>query len=99
MPQAMLNIQVDEGLKEQFDLLCLEIGMTPTSVINMFAKAVVKNKKVLMEIISSESEVTSERALQTFYALRKEAKENGLQGMTLDEINQEISSARQDMKV
>ena len=48
MSQAMLNIQVDEGLKNQFDLLCLEIGMTPASVINMFAKAVVKNKKVLI---------------------------------------------------
>ena len=99
MSQAMLNIQVDEGLKNQFDLLCLEIGMTPTSVINMFAKAVVKNKKVLMEIINSESEITSDRALQTFYALREEAKENGLQGFTLDEINQEINSARQEMKV
>lgn len=99
MSQAMLNIQVDEGLKNQFDLLCLEIGMTPASVINMFAKAVVKNKKVLMEIINSEPEVTSDKALQTFYALREEAKENGLQGLTLDEINQEINSARQEMKV
>lgn len=99
MSQAMLNVQVDEGLKKQFDLLCFEIGMTPASVINMFAKAVVKNKKVLMEIINSEPEITSERALRTFYALREEAKENGLQGLTLDEINQEISSARQDMKV
>ena len=99
MSQAMLNVQFDENLKRQFDLLCLEIGMTPASVINTFAKAVVKNKKVLLEIINSEPKVTSERALQAFYALRREAKENGLQGMTLEEINQEINSARQDMKV
>ena len=32
--------------------------------------------------------------MQAFLALREQAKENGLQDMTLDEINEEIRLAR-----
>ena len=32
--------------------------------------------------------------MNAFFALRNEAKRNGLQGMTLDEINDEINLAR-----
>lgn len=41
-------------------------------------------------------EITSEKALQAFYTLRAEAKANGLQEMTLDEINAEIKAAREE---
>ena len=41
-------------------------------------------------------EITSEKALQAFYELRAEAKVNGLQEMTLDEINAEIKAAREE---
>lgn len=41
-------------------------------------------------------ETTSEKALQAFYTLRSEAEKNNLQEMTLDEINAEIKSAREE---
>ena len=43
-----------------------------------------------------KSEITSEKALQSFYELRAEAKANGLQKMTLDEINSEIKAVREE---
>ena len=46
----------------------------------------------------SDDKITSERALQTFYNLRAEAEKNNLQNMTLDEINEEINAARQELK-
>lgn len=44
----------------------------------------------------SEKEITSEKALQSFYKLRNEAEKNNLQDMTLEEINAEIDAARQE---
>jgi len=41
-------------------------------------------------------EISGEKALQAFYTLRAEAKANGLQKMTLDEINAEIKAAREE---
>ena len=46
----------------------------------------------------SDDKITSEKALQTFYNLRAEAEKNNLQNMTLDEINEEINAARQELK-
>lgn len=37
-----------------------------------------------------------EKAIQAFFALRDEARKNGLQGMSLDEINEEINLARKE---
>ena len=53
--------------------------------------------KYIKNFISDEK-ITSERALQTFYNLRAEAEKNNLQNMTLDEINEEINAARQELK-
>ena len=47
------------------------------------------------KFVKSE-EITSEKALQAFYTLREEAKVNGLQDMTLDEINAEIEATRKE---
>ena len=45
MPQATFSIRMDENLKRQFDELCNEFGMTATTAFNVFARAVVREKK------------------------------------------------------
>jgi addiction module RelB/DinJ family antitoxin len=53
MAQAMLSIRIDEGLKKQFDSLCSEFGMTTTTAITVFAKTVVRERKIPFEIAAS----------------------------------------------
>ncbi len=48
------------------------------------------------KFVNLEKEITSEKALQAFYTLREESKLNGLQNMSLDEINSEINAARKE---
>ncbi len=43
---------------------------------------------------SAETEISREGIMQTFEKIRASAKENGLQNMSLDEINKEISLTR-----
>lgn len=82
-------------LKKQFDSLCSDFGMTASTAINVFARAVVRERKIPFEIVSPEPDITRERALAAFYTLREEAEKNALQGMTLDEINEKICLARE----
>lgn len=49
-----------------------------------------------MDEIQASSEV-SPTGMQTFMALRDEAKKNGIQDLSLDEINEEIRMAREGM--
>lgn len=96
MAQSTFSVRMDENLKKQFDELCSDFGMTASTAFNIFARAVVRERKIPFEIASPKQEVTREQAMQTFMALRKQAQENGLQDMTLDEINEEILKARLD---
>lgn len=50
MAQTNLNIRIDENLKQEFDTLCNDLGLTMTSAINVFAKMAVKRQKIPFEI-------------------------------------------------
>lgn len=93
MAQAAFSVRMDETLKRQFDALCTEFGMNATTAFNVFARAVVRERKIPFEIQASE-EITRSSGMQAFRALRDEAKKNGVQDLTLDEINEEIRQAR-----
>ena len=96
MAQATFSVRMDETLKKQLDELCNEFGMTTSTAINVFARAVVRERKIPFEI-SSPKEVTKEGALQALAQLRKEAAKNGVSDLSLDEINQEIDLARKGL--
>ena len=88
--QATFSIRMDENLKKQFDELCENFGMSATTAFNVFAKAVVRERKIPFEITAPEKEVTKEQALEALAVLREQAKQKGLQNMTLEEINEDL---------
>ncbi len=86
---------MDEGLKKQFDALCADFGMNATTAFNVFARAVVRERKIPFEIQASE-EITRQTGMQAFLSLRAQAKENGVQDLSLEEINEEIRLVRSE---
>ncbi len=96
MAQATFSIRMDEDLKKQFDNLCTDFGMTASTAFNIFARAVVRERKIPFEIVASEPDISREQALQAFLALRAQSAQNFPAGMSLDEINQEIQKARKN---
>lgn len=79
MAQAAFSVHMDEALKRQFDRLCQEFGMNASAAINIFARDVVRQRRIPFEIVSSESDVTREETMQAFLALREQAKKMELQ--------------------
>lgn len=96
MPQATFSVRMDAGLKQDFDRLCQDFGMTTTTAINIFAKAVVRERKIPFEITASTPQVSQNQALQAFAALRQLAQENGVGDMSLEAINAEIMKTRKE---
>ena len=92
MAQATFSIRMDENLKKQFDSLCSDFGMNATTAFNVFAKAVVRERRIPFEI--SAKTVSYEEGRKAFLELREQAKNNGVQDLSLDEINKEIQMAR-----
>lgn len=98
MAQATFSVRMDEVLKKQFDALCQEFGMNASTAINVFARAVVRQRKIPFEISSPESDITREGAMQAFMALRAQAKDHGAADMSLEDINKEIQLTRMDVE-
>lgn len=94
MAQATFSVRMDENLKKQFDLLCSDFGMNASTAINIFARAVVRERKIPFEIIASEPEVTRQNVMQAFMAIREKAQQDFPDGMEMNDIDEEIHKAR-----
>ncbi|QNQ90994.1 type II toxin-antitoxin system RelB/DinJ family antitoxin [Corynebacterium poyangense] len=96
MGQATFSVRMDEELKRQFDELCREFGMNATTAFNVFARAVVRERKIPFEISAQNTDDAIRTSGSTaFNALRMQAAQNGLSDMSLEEINREIQKTRQ----
>ena len=96
MAQSTFSVRMDENLKRQFDSLCSDFGMTASTAFNIFARTVVRERKIPFEITADKSEITMADGYNAFISLRNEAKKNGLQDLSLEEINEEIALARSE---
>lgn len=90
MAVATFSVRMDENLKNELDELCTQFGMNTSVAINIFARAVVRERRIPFEI----SATAPNAGAQAFQALRAQAKENGVQGMPLRAINREIAESR-----
>ena len=97
MGQVSMTVRRDSQLKQQFNELCNEIGMSVNTAINVFAKAVVKTRSIPFEI---KADAVSEpmSGLEAFQKMRKMAESGQFPEMTLDEINEEIRLAREERR-
>lgn len=91
MAQATFSIRMDENLKRQFDALCADFGMTASTAFNVFARAVVRERRIPFEIVSPE--VTHASGGQAVMYLREEARKNGVQNLLVEEDNEEIEKS------
>ena len=94
MPQIAITIRMDESVKRQFDALCQDFGMSANTAFNVFARAVVRSRKIPFEIQSDSKEDVVMKARDAMLRMRELSEENGNSEMSLDEINAEIAESR-----
>ena len=91
-----MTVRMDSQLKQSFDALCQEFGMSANTAMNVFARAVVIYRKIPFEVRASDKD-TSMKGLKAFKQIRRMAEDGQLPDMNLDEINEEIGQAREEM--
>ena len=94
MAQVTFSVRMDAQLKKEFDSICHEFGMTTSTALNIFAKAVVRERRIPFEISASEKKNSPEQVLANLRKIRAEAAKNGTAGMSLEEIDAEIDAVR-----
>lgn len=94
MPQTSFAVRMDEDLKIQFEKICNEQGMDISTAISVFATSVVRERRIPFDIASFKEDIIRENALNAIYSMRERALKEHPEGMSLDEINEIISKAR-----
>ena len=69
--------------------------MSTNTAFNIFARMVVRKRRIPFIIEAPEKEEVVKKGQAAFDELRRIAAENGLSGMSLEEINEEIRLARE----
>ncbi|MBR3745258.1 MAG: type II toxin-antitoxin system RelB/DinJ family antitoxin [Bacteroidales bacterium] len=95
MGQTAMTVRMDTDLKMQFDALCDEFGMSTNTAFNIFARAVVRNRKIPFVIEAPLKEDAMEKGKTAFDEIRAMAMKGEVPNLTLDEINEEIRLARE----
>lgn len=50
MSQCMVNFRMDSDLKKSLETVCEEMGLSTTAVFTVFAKTVVRERKIPFEV-------------------------------------------------
>ena len=65
MAQTSVNIRMDEDLKKHFDNFCSDVGMSMTTAFCIFAKTVVRERRIPFEIRTNEPNETTYAAMES----------------------------------
>ena len=60
MAQTTMSIRIDDNLKKQFDALCDEFGMSISTAFTIFAKTVVRERKIPFNISAEPKDMTED---------------------------------------
>ena len=97
MSTTAISIRLDSDIKEQFDLLCKEFGISTSAAFNLFARAVVRERAIPFPISLSSKNIESDR--RSINAQKALARIQALSALeehewTEEEIDDLISSYR-----
>lgn len=98
MSQTTMSIRVDSDLKQRFDTLCDEFGLSNTAALMLFIKTVVRECRIPFEIKADSEEEVRRKARLAYERMRADAAAAGLQDLSLDEINEIIHEVRYGKK-
>ena len=61
MSQSVLSVRLDEDIKRRFDAFCSDAGMNASVAVNMFVRAVIRDKRIPFDIVGNDDPFYSEK--------------------------------------
>ena len=99
MATSLLQVRVDDSLKEDAAQVFERLGIDTSTAVRMFLKRAVMENGIPFRMTLPKVPYNAERGYRAMIELGEEAKRNGTSDMTLDEINAEIEASRKERKV
>ena len=98
MATSIVQFRVDDDLKNEAIEIYDRLGIDLSTAMRMFLKRTVSVNGIPFAMVLPKEDYSAAKALDFMKELNKSASENGIDDMTLDDINSEISSYRKERK-
>ena len=87
MPQTTFSVRMDTEVKRQLDDFCARVGMNATVAFNLFARAVLRERRLPFDITTESDPFYGENSLLDLYEKLAKAEQQIERGetMTLEE--------------
>lgn len=96
MANSLVQVRVDEQLKEDVTNIYEELGLDLPTAIRIFLKRSVQEKGIPFSMKLADIQCGN-RAIAAMQRMSQAAEEEGAADMSLEEINQEIQAVRQGL--
>lgn len=93
MAYSTLSVRMDEDVKKQFDTSCSEMGLNPSTAVNIFVRTVIREGRIPFEITSGEKftkDAATTRLMRELEIGEESAKKDGW--LTKDELKASLRS-------
>ena len=91
MTQINVNIRMDDNTKKEFDIICGELGLSMTAAFTVFAKTVVRERRIPFEISMNMPNAETRAAMEEVRMMEKDP--SSYKGYTdVDEMMRELLS-------
>ncbi len=98
MATSLLQVRVDDSLKEEAARVFDNLGIDTSTAVRMFLKRAVMENGIPFRMTLPKTPYNAERGYRAMVEIGEASKKNGLSEMTLEEINAEIEASRNERK-
>ena len=96
MATSLLQVRVEDSLKDQAAVVFENLGIDTSTAVRMFLKRAVMENGIPFKMTLPKTPYAAERGYRAMVEMSESAEKNGLSDMTLDEINAEIEASREE---
>lgn len=96
MTTSLLEIRVEDSLKDEAERVFERLGIDTSTAVRMFLKRSVIENGIPFRMTLPKAPYCAERGYRAMLEIEETSEKNGVSDMTLDEINAEIEASRQE---
>ena len=99
MPTTLLQVRVEDSLKEEAAKVFDNLGIDTSTAVRMFLRRAVMENGIPFRMTLPKTPYVSDRGYRAMMEIGESAEKNGISDMSLDEINAEIDASRRERGV
>lgn len=98
MATSLLQVRIEDSLKEQAAQVFEQLGIDTSTAVRMFLKRTVMENGIPFRMTLPKTPYHADRGYRAMIEIAEASEKNGLSNMSLNEINAEIESSRKNRR-